>query len=131
VTADYGIINSTAVSVLNKGLKVDNSIDSIDGVAIIENSAEPNKLTVYFTFNINGINFQTGAAYNVWQTDYSSFALVYSCNQAFGNINKNEFVWILSRTRNLSQVKINELKAFIKSNNIDSNLLTVTGQTNC
>ena len=79
VTADYGVLNATTVSVLNKGLKADNSVDTANGLAVIENSAEPNKLTVYFNFNINGVSFSRGSPYNVWQTDYSSFSLVYSC----------------------------------------------------
>ena len=82
------------------------------------------------TFIFNGPE-RPAAPYNVWQTDYSTYALVYSCTQILTNILKSETVWFLSRTRTLSNDKVDQLKAILVQNGIDTSAFEIVDQLNC
>jgi hypothetical protein len=87
---------------------------------------EPNKLSVVFE------NGNTGN-YNVWDTDYVTYALVYSCKQlpsVLGIQLKQENAWILAREKSLDESIVNNLRAKLEENHIDLGQLAQVDQ-NC
>lgn len=81
------------------------------------NPNEPNKLVVEFPNQILGFNYANQGDYHVWKTDYSNHAIVYSCRIYLGFI-KFEATWLLSRTKNLSEQSLSDLKAFVSANGV-------------
>ncbi|CAH0728579.1 unnamed protein product, partial [Brenthis ino] len=78
---------------------VNQQLDTINGVAVLTGPANIAKLNV--TFPIAGTNLTAYSPYWVLGTDYTNFALVYSCV----NINEEYFrvsSWKLSRTKQLN-----------------------------
>jgi apolipoprotein D and lipocalin family protein len=74
ITATYGLLADGNVSVLNKQKgKWTNKESSVTGTARIES---PGKLSVSF----NGVPGNRASNYWVVGTDYSSYAVVYSCS---------------------------------------------------
>lgn len=97
--------------------------DNIEGYAWIPNSDEPNKLLVKFPNN------PLPAGYNVWESDYDNYSLVYSCTQVVPRLLKFELIWILARTKTLSAQKIAEIKQVLIKNKIDIDDFEATPQT--
>jgi apolipoprotein D and lipocalin family protein len=65
--------------------------------------------------------------YRVIDTDYDSFALVYSCSDFV--VFRVEYVWILSRTPELSKEKLSEINELIKNKlNIPNENIRFTNQ---
>ena len=62
------------------------------------------KLKIYFS------PIEIGSNYDVWSTDYNTYSLVYSCLPIIPGFLKYETAWILSRTKNLNQTIIDNLK---------------------
>ena len=55
---------------------------SITGTAKVIDPSEPNKLALFFPIVVGGITlFESEGKYNVWETDYDTYALIYSCKQ--------------------------------------------------
>lgn len=89
--------------------------------------SEPNKYNVkfsvdFFTFS----TIQLEGKFDIWDTDYSTYALVYSCSpyKVFVLNFKTEAVWILSRTKApLSNSIISKLKAQLESKKLNSTQL--------
>ena len=72
------------------------------------------------------------ANYNVLDTDYVTYTLVYQCAMSKDEKVKEEVAWILSRTRTLDQSIIDKLIAKIQT--ISPTLvkeLKLTGQSDC
>lgn len=63
-------------------------------------------------------SFLSEGNYHIWKTDYENYALVYSCKIFFGFI-RFDATWILSRTKNLSQERVTELKKFLSDNGVN------------
>ena len=96
------------------------------GVAVVSNTTEPNKLNVFFE-NGNSGN------YNVWNTDYTTYSLVYSCNELSiipGIKLKQENAWILSRTTSLDASLVMGLRAQLLAANVQVDKVTAVPQ-NC
>merc|ERR1712198_235101 len=68
---------------------------------------------------------------SVIDTDYTSYAVVYFCEQKFFDLFKTELLWILTRERIPSQVVIDKATSIIKAQGIDTKRLKKTRQTNC
>ena len=90
------------------------------------------KSCIYLTFILQTID-STGN-YNVWETDYKSYALVYSCNELgsvyTAPIFKEEYAWILSRTGSLDTSLVQRLKDKLKASGVKSDKLSSVKQ-NC
>ena len=73
--------------------------------------------------------------YDVWRTDYTDYALVYSCKETkpifnfFGRQCITENAWILSRNSTLITAKITELKNILTTAGVDTNQFKNTIQT--
>ena len=132
ISAQYDLYNSSYITVKNQAIKIaDGSESLIDGYATLS-PEQPNFLSVYFPTMIgNAISFAPKSPYNVYTTDYGSFALVYSCVPIFGNSIKFETGWILSRTPQLAQAKVDELKQILKNIGVDIKFFLQVDQTNC
>jgi lipocalin len=89
------------------------------------NSAEtPNKLHVVFDNGSLG-------NYNVWDTDYTTFSLVYSCKPTTvgGKQMKEENAWILSRTSTLNQDLIVKMRAVLSAGGVNVGKLSAVDQS--
>ncbi|KAL4702780.1 hypothetical protein ACJJTC_002320 [Scirpophaga incertulas] len=96
-TAQYSV-NETEVGVVNTQV-VDQELDTMIGTAVVASNDGSAKLSV--TFPVAGTNETISSPYWVLDTDYSSYSLVYSCQ----NIDDEYYgvtSWKLSRTRELS-----------------------------
>ncbi|CAH2243005.1 jg19448 [Pararge aegeria aegeria] len=96
-SATYSL-TSTGVDVYNTQV-VDSWLDTIRGSAVLATSDGSAKLTV--TFPIAGTNLTTSTPYWVLGTDYSNYALVYTC---INNDSERHRVasWKLSRAKTLN-----------------------------
>lgn len=72
----------------------------------------------------------TRGKYDIIETDYQNYALIYSCSKRFGII-KNEFAWILSRSRTLDPAIIARLKQTLSQYTDDIDKFLIADQTNC
>jgi lipocalin len=110
--------------------RVTGKISSVDGYAFIADPTHPNKLTVNLPIIVlNETIVRSSADYEVVETDYTNYALVYSCiNLPLVNY-KDEFVWILSRTKTLDIKVINNLKEKLTKLGVDTKHLVVIDQS--
>ncbi|XP_047536967.1 uncharacterized protein LOC125070976 isoform X1 [Vanessa atalanta] len=92
-TLNDGIVDVFNTQVINQRL------DTINGVATLASTDGSAKLIV--SFPIAGTNLNTSTDYWVLDTDYSSYALVYTCFN-INNDEKQVMSWKLSRTKQLS-----------------------------
>ena len=130
VTATYGLVNSTRITVRNSGTR-SGRVTTVEGYATVKNLAEPNKLTVVFPFNIFGYTIsENGGAYNIIDTDYNTYSIVYSCSSYFGFM-RIESAWLLSKQRTVSQSVVDNAYAKMKQYGIDPSKFFDTVQTNC
>ena len=106
----------------------DNKLTTIEGSARAPDANKPNQLLVILKVEIYpNVFLPTTGKYDVWDTDYNTYALVYSCvsNQS------SETAWILSRTRTLSQSVIDRLESVLKARGVDPTKFRLTNQSNC
>jgi lipocalin len=84
----------------------------MEGTAKIANASAPNQLTVQFPKKMGNYTVYTSTgSYNVLATDYTSYALVYSCSQTIPYIARMDSLWVLSRTKSLSNTTLATLDA--------------------
>ena len=107
-----------------------NETRSTDGYATVPNQDIPNKLEVRFPMNVPIINysFSTAGDYNVWDTDYTNYALVYSCSQYL--FIKSEAAWILARGKSLDESLITQLKDKLGANSAKNLIRVYQGCSN-
>ncbi len=110
VTAEYGNINATHVTVRNGGKNKKNGKDDfLDGYANIIDLAEPNKLLVHLPIKIAGVTVvMNSGQYNVLETDYTTYTVIYSCSELPLGF-KKEIAWIMSRTKSLDETLVQRI----------------------
>lgn len=117
VTADYGYLSPTMITVTNTANLPDGSLTSIVGNATATDTV--GQLIVYFPGNGLGV-------YNVLDTDYETYSCVYACAQV-GEL-REQFAWILSRTEELDADTLTAARAVYESNGIDVSFFQDTPQ---
>merc|ERR1712241_719978 len=138
VTADYSDVSETSgpttVKVINSSVnKFTGNANVAEGSATLgepDNASKPGKLIVNFDGQPSFAR-STTTNYNILDTDYDSYAIVYSCGEKVFGLLKSEFLWILTRERNPSPQVIAKAKSIIKANGIDTRRLKKTKQTGC
>ncbi|XP_036329558.1 apolipoprotein D-like [Rhagoletis pomonella] len=123
IQAEYGAKSDTQVTVLNTQTTILNTKQSIEGVATIEG---PGKLSVTFTAIIS---LPGSSPYWVLATDYTSYAVVYSCTNL--GLSHTQVVWILTRDRTPSAEIIKVAQDAITAKNLSLSYLEITDQSNC
>ncbi|XP_063239505.1 apolipoprotein D-like [Bacillus rossius redtenbacheri] len=122
-TANYTLRSNGTVEVHNR--QVDSSSGKpkdIFGSASLDSSVGEAKLKVVFPSE-GGIE----APYWVLSTDYTSYAVVWSCeNLALRSI---QFAWVLTRHKSPSESALQTVKQVIASNNLTDLPLELTPQT--
>ncbi|OQV19625.1 putative Apolipoprotein D [Hypsibius exemplaris] len=113
-TANYEQLNTTHVEVVNTATANNGSIISIKGVAYVPDPAAPAKFLVLFPRSSIPI------PYWVLDTDYTNYAVVYSCINPQGNATiAQEFAWVLSRQPMLQEQFMEAARGAIQRNNVD------------
>jgi len=101
---------------------------SVTGTAVLaepDNSAVPASLIVNF-----GRRRSSKANYNIIDTDYDNYAIVYFCKNEFFFF-KSELLWILTRAQKPDPALIAQTESKIKAAGIDTSRLKKTDQTGC
>jgi len=105
-------------------------LSEVKGYAYVPNAQEPNKLLVRLPVTLaNFTIIENTGTYNVWETDYTTYAVVYSCSQVIPSLLKLEVVWILSRTDSLNPQLVAQIKDRLKQKNINLNDFELVDQT--
>jgi len=137
VNADYSDMstqNVTKIKVVNRGVNTFKGTPNVaEGSAVLgepDNLSHPGKLIVNFDSQ-PAFARSTTTNYNIIDTDYTSYAVVYFCEQKFFDLFKTELLWILTRERIPSQAVIDKATSIIKAQGIDTKRLKKTRQTNC
>lgn len=68
--------------------------------------------------------------YHILDTDYETFAVVYSCTSILNLVN-GKIVWILSRTRFPSQSILDRAYDIIRINGLSTSFLATTDNSDC
>jgi len=114
--AKYGVQpDGTTISVLNEGIRkirifgyeVHRSPVSIQGNATTPDAAKPSELRVSFS---PYDQTSTAANYFVVETDYTNYAVVFSCTDLPGEFLNLQFAWILTRQRGVDVTKLKRVE---------------------
>lgn len=116
--AEYSIIDNETIRVVNKCLELDGrTIDSVKGKAFVVKNSNNAKLKVQFFWPFRG---------DYWIIDLDrenySYAVVGSPDR--------KYFWILTRSPEMSDQKLNELIEFLKDNKFDVSKIIISKQ-NC
>ncbi|XP_070560544.1 apolipoprotein D-like [Ptychodera flava] len=128
-TAHYELKSNGHIKVWNRGIKVSSNAanDDVVGDADTPNPNQPAKLKVKFS------RWQPRGNYWVVDTDYTSYAVVYSCTSFFGLV-RMEYAWVLARERQPDEdtrAAIQTVLDRMKSAGIDTSNLVYADQTGC
>ncbi|CDW76786.1 apolipoprotein d [Stylonychia lemnae] len=119
VTATYGAISSNQISVLNYAVGSNGKAKSIDGRATCQGAQCKVKFDWYIP----------KGSYNVVDTDYTNYAIVYSCTNFFFGLFKVQYAWILGRSQTLATetTQIASLGSIAPSYSTDNLMKTTQG----
>ncbi|OQV23858.1 putative Apolipoprotein D [Hypsibius exemplaris] len=128
--ADYTSLNATHVRVNNTGTKHNKKGEKIainaTGVAYAPNASIPAKLKVKFD------NQPNVGDYWVVDTDYSNYAIVWSCKNIASGLFHISYSWVLGRNSNgFSPAVEGTIDQLLAKNNIDATLYEEVVQTGC
>ncbi|XP_033226444.1 apolipoprotein D-like [Belonocnema kinseyi] len=125
-TAEYSLNEDGTVNVLNRQVNfLTGKPSSIEGTAELVGESGEGKLSVTFPSLPGGIK---GSLW-ILDTDYSSYAVVFSC-QDFGIFSTKQ-AWILTRKRIPSKEVLLKAYAIFDANGFDRTYLIRTNQNNC
>jgi len=130
--ADLTANGKVVIGVTNKRLDADKKLVVAKGNATLgepDNAEKPAKIIVNF-YDPPSKRVSTTPNYNVVETDYTSYTVIYFCRQVSAST-KSEFLWILTRDRNAPATVINKAKQTISNEGIDTNRLKAVKQTDC
>jgi lipocalin len=102
--------------------------DYVKGYAQAPNQNEPNRLLVTLPVYNGVIKVVNTGEYNVLETDYTTYSVVYSCRNLFMGF-KYEITWILGRNKTLDCNIVSALKKKLKKKGIDTNSFIQVDQT--
>ncbi|XP_063062719.1 apolipoprotein D-like [Engraulis encrasicolus] len=122
--ATYSPLKEGVIKVVNAELLNDGTYDSIEGQATVIDPAQPAKLEVTF---FNGV---PDAPYWIVSTDYTSYAVVYTCTDFLG-LFYVDFAWILGRSSSLPADVFSQLCAHLESHGVNLRRMTLSDQTGC
>ncbi|XP_030625510.1 apolipoprotein D-like [Chanos chanos] len=123
IEANYALRPDHTIRVLNlQTLK--GKVRSAEGTAIVQDSREPAKLGVSFSY------FTPYSPYWVLSTDFNTVSLVYSCTDIL-RLFHVDYAWILSRTRTLPPEIVYHAKEIFARENIDISRMKATDQHGC
>ena len=109
-TAEYSLREDGRIKVVNSCMQADGSIKVAEGVAKVVDNISNAKLEVSFV-KILGIQLFWGDYWIIGLGDNYDYALIGSPDRKYG--------WILSRTKKLSQEKLNEISDLLKIKGYD------------
>ncbi|XP_017266382.1 apolipoprotein D [Kryptolebias marmoratus] len=99
-------------------------VRKIEGTGILVDPKNPAKLGISYSYVL------PYSPYWILSTDYSTFALVYSCTDVL-RLFHVDFAWILGRTRSLPDSTMQRALNVFAYNNIDVTRMTPSGQQDC
>ena len=88
VTATYQTLSQTQVSVYNRGIEANGDLNTIEGRATCAGASCKVKFEAFYIPPGN---------YQLLDTDYTNYAVVYSCTNFFFGLFRNELAWVLGR----------------------------------
>jgi apolipoprotein D and lipocalin family protein len=127
----YGIINDNTLSIENSGVdKKTGELFTLSGRATINSPATAmNQLTLFFPIQVAGITvFENEGAYNIWDTDYDTYTLIYSCKEIIPGIVKAESASVMSRQKTLSAETTQYLKDVLATEGLNMDTFEVIAQ---
>jgi apolipoprotein D and lipocalin family protein len=99
-------------------------VQGIEGVAWVIDLNKPNQLGIQLQ------NVPFSGKYDVWDTDYTSYTLIYSCSQTVPFVLKSELIWIMSRMPTLEFATVDRLRNLLSQNGVGTvERLLVTEQS--
>ncbi|KAL2085261.1 hypothetical protein ACEWY4_018581 [Coilia grayii] len=122
--ATYSLLKEGVIKVVNAELLDDGKVDSIEGQVTVKDPAQPAILEVTF---FNGV---PDAPYWVVSTNYTSYAVVYTCSNFFG-LFYVDFAWILARSRSLPANMVSQLRGDLELHGVSLRRMTLSDQTGC
>jgi apolipoprotein D and lipocalin family protein len=114
VTANYSANADGTIKVLNVGTQSSptGALTTAEGKATIKDAS-----TCDLGVKFSGLQ-PFDAPYQVWDTDYESYAIVISCLPVLNALGQSD-IWILSRVPNLPTEKLNALLQKLEDNGFD------------
>jgi len=110
----FPIINRMTIENTNVNILIPSWKTEANGYAEPVDPVEaPNKLAAFIKPQLFGMEFDANEGkYWVTDTDYTSYSFVYSCREVFNFlfIVKEEYFWILTRSKNPSATQVSSFK---------------------
>ncbi|XP_015600998.1 apolipoprotein D [Cephus cinctus] len=126
VTANYNLSENGSVQIMNKQISALTGVaSSIEGIARLIGRSDDPKLTVTFP----SLPLPVDAPYWILDTDYKSYAVVWSCTN-FGVFSIRN-AWILTREPRPPVAVLEKAYQVIDRNNISRAYFIRTDQKNC
>jgi len=79
-------------------------------------------------------NYTEGSSmqeYRVLDSDYKNYAVIWSCNEMFSGVFHNQFISILSRTRSIDPVLVQDLVVKLTAAGLETSHLVISDQSRC
>lgn len=129
VTADYSLLTNCSIGVINSQQLANGTVDVNSGSAT--SAGDPTKASLTVTFP--GEAPPSEGNYNVLATDYTNYAVVYSCSVVNfgGEDTKFELSWVLTRRPRVNKVFLERLNQWLAKLGVETERYQPTRQTGC